>query len=144
MNINALCRAPISALALVATSAAAQDGEPASGLLVELNAAETEEQSCKLSFLIVNDHPSDIDKAVFETVIFDASGQVERLTLFDFGALPAGRPRVRQFVISQTPCDDIGQLLFNGADTCEGDGLGPGACTLDLRLESRTGIEVTG
>lgn len=142
VNMNVIGKVAACALALAAGSAAAQEG--AAGLRVELNAAEAGERTCKLSFLIENGHPSDIGQAVFETVIFDAAGQVDRLTLFDFGALPAGRPRVRQFVIQDTTCDDIGQLLFNGADTCEAEGLGPQACTKGLTLESRAGIEVTG
>lgn len=111
-------------------------------LTLELNAAQAQDQGCKLSFVVTNGHPEDIAKAVFEMVIFDVQGQVSRLTLFDFGALPAGRPRVRQFVIPGTSCDTIGQVLFNGATTC--DGAGEGACTRDLGLSSRTEIEVTG
>ncbi|GGE27527.1 hypothetical protein GCM10011360_14750 [Primorskyibacter flagellatus] len=122
----------------------AQSADPATDarLTVELNAAQQQEQGCKLSFVVTNAHPGDIAKAVFETVIFDSAGQVSRLTLFDFGALPSGRPRVRQFVIPGTACEGIGQVLFNGADTC--DGGGEGACTTNLTLATRTDIEVTG
>lgn len=128
-------------LALASVGAvSAQDAEP--HLNVELNAAQQQDQGCKLSFLITNGHAEDITKAIFETVIFDAEGQVNRLTLFDFGTLPAGRPRVRQFVIPGAACDSIGQVLFNGANTC--DGAGPDACTKGLTLGSRTDIEVTG
>lgn len=120
--------------------ATAQDSAP--HLSIELNAAQQQEQGCKLSFVVTNAHPEDIAKAVFETVIFDAQGQVSRLTLFDFGALPSARPRVRQFVMPGTACEGIGQVLFNGADTCEG--ATDGACTTGLKLSTRTDIEVTG
>ena len=126
----------------LATVGASAAQEAAPHLSVELNAAQQQEQGCKLSFLITNAHADDISKAIFETVIFDAEGQVNRLTLFDFGTLPAGRPRVRQFVIPGAACDGIGQVLFNGAETC--DGAGTGACTTGLTLSTRTGIEVTG
>ncbi|SFD78188.1 hypothetical protein [Roseivivax sediminis] len=135
--ITALCAAA------TATPILAQE-ELGPRLSIELNAAETDGAACKMSFVVVNGHDSDISKAVFETVLFDAEGQVDRLTLFDFGALPTGRPRVRQFVISGTPCDGLGRVLFNGADTCEAEALDPAACATDLRLESRTGIEVIG
>lgn len=136
----------IRGLALVAaispaTVALAQDDAPAR-VAIELNAAQQMDQGCKLSFLVTNTHAADIDKAVYETVIFDANGQVSRLTLFDFGSLPSSRPRVRQFVIPGTACDAIGQVLFNGAQTC--DGATAGACAKDLTLSTRTGIEVTG
>ncbi|PIL19562.1 hypothetical protein P775_13645 [Puniceibacterium antarcticum] len=111
---------------------------------MELNAAQSEEQSCKLSFLVINGRGSDILKAVFETVLFDAQGQVDRLTLFDFGALPAGRPRVRQFVVSGTRCEYLGQILFNGVNTCEAEDMDATACESGLQLNSRTTIKVTG
>ena len=129
--------------AALTTPALAQD-ELGAGLSIELNAAQTEGEACKMSFVVINGHDSDIAKAVFETVLFDAEGQVDRLTLFDFGALPAGRTRVRQFVISGTPCDGLGRVLFNGAETCEAEALAPGACEADLRLDSRAGIDVIG
>ncbi|SDY79928.1 hypothetical protein [Citreimonas salinaria] len=127
----------------LAAPALAQE-ELGARLSIELNAAETEGEACKMSFVVINGHDSDIAKAVFETVLFNAGGQVDRLTLFDFGALPAGRTRVRQFVIPATPCDGLGRVLFNGADTCEVEALAPGACEADLRLESRTSIDVVG
>ncbi|SLN55205.1 hypothetical protein ROJ8625_02758 [Roseivivax jejudonensis] len=127
-----------------AMSPAAAQEDLGARLSIELNAAETDGESCKMSFVVLNGHDSDVAQAVFETVLFDADGQVDRLTLFDFGALPAGRPRVRQFVISGTPCDGLGRVLFNGADRCEAEALDPAACETDIRLESRTDIEVIG
>lgn len=113
-------------------------------LSIELNAVRGVEAGCELSFLAINDHARDIDSAVFEAVLFDASGQVDRLTLLDFGALPAGRPRVRQFVLTGATCDALGRLLFNGATECAAGELGEGACASDLELSTRTPIEVIG
>ncbi|MEX3314513.1 hypothetical protein [Sulfitobacter sp. PS-8MA] len=114
------------------------------GLQVELNAAETSEANCKLTFLITNRLETALDKAVYETVLFDQNGTVDRLTLFDFGALPVGRPRVRQFVVPQTSCENLSRILFNGAQTCTGEGVDAGTCESDLGLTSRTEIEVLG
>lgn len=114
------------------------------GLQVELNAAETSEANCKLTFLITNRLETALDKAVYEAVLFDQNGTVDRLTLFDFGALPVGRPRVRQFVVPQTSCENLGRILFNGAQTCAGEGVDAGICESDLGLTSRTEIEVLG
>lgn len=133
--------------AVIGTQAQAQEVEAAApaGLSIELNAATTAESGgCTMSFLIENGHDAEITKAVFETVLFDTDGQVERLTLFDFGELPEGRPRVRQFTIPGKACDGFGRILFNGANTCEAGELGDGACTTGLILDSRTDIEVLG
>ena len=129
---------------LLAGSVAAQDAEAPSGLSVELNAATAAEAGCTLSFLITNGYASPVEKAVFETVLFDQNGQVDRLTLFDFGQLPSGRPRVRQFTLPETSCDGIGRILVNGAESCEAPELGANACTEGLWLSTRTGIEVVG
>lgn len=130
--------------ALAQDSALAQEEPPQPHLGIELNAAQSQDSGCKLSFVVVNSHDAEIAKTVFETVIFNADGQVDRLTLFDFGTLPAHRPRVRQFVLTDAPCDDIDQILFNGANTCESTSLDASACTDGIILNSRTDIEVTG
>ena len=133
-----------AAFILAAQSVAAQESDIEGRLSIELNAAETVGEACKLSFLISNEMEVAIDKVVFETVLFDSDGQVERLTLFDFGTLPLARPRVRQFVIPQTTCEQLGRILFNSANTCEGAGLDSSLCESGLLPSSRTAIEVLG
>lgn len=121
---------------------AAQEIDIAGKLSVELNAAQTTEGACKLSFLITNGFEEQIEKVVYEAVLFDAAGQVDRLTLFDFGALLTARPRVRQFVVPDVTCEGLGRILFNGANTC--DGVELGKCETGLLPTSRTEIEVLG
>lgn len=117
---------------------------PVGRLSIELNALDPAENACRISFLVRNGHSADITQAVFEAVLFDAQGRVDRMTLFDFGELPAARPRVRQFMVPDLSCDGLGRVLINGAETCAGDGLAPAACTEGLELRSRTGVEVLG
>jgi hypothetical protein len=109
---------------------------------IELSAAEAAGAACKLSFVVHNSHAQDIGKAVYETVLFDAKGQVARLTLLDFQDLPAGRLRVRQFQFPQA-CEGISRVLINGADTCSGEGLPEGACSRGLVLSSKA-MELAG
>ncbi len=129
---------------MLATAATAQDEELGEAVSIELNAARTNEGSCTLSFLVLNGHGSQIDKAVYETVLFDAAGQVDRLTLFDFGTLPPGRPRVRQFTVPGMACDGFSRILINGAHSCEAADLTDAACEEGLMLKTRTKIEVIG
>ena len=140
----------LAALSLtIAQGAAAETpaATPASAspaLKVELNAADTTEANCKLTFLITNELSAPLDKAVYETVLFDREGTVNRLTLFDFGELPVGRPRVRQFVVPQTTFENLGRILFNGAQSCDGAGIEAGTCESALAPATRTEIEVLG
>ncbi|TCO74137.1 hypothetical protein [Rhodovulum euryhalinum] len=120
------------------------DDPPAARLSLELNAVAETEGGCLLSFVATNGHGTDIDSAVFETVLMDGGGRVDRLTLLDFGALPAGRPRVRQFVVPNLACGDLGRVLVNGASACAAGDLGEAACTEGLILTTRTDVELVG
>jgi hypothetical protein len=133
----------ILAACLSAAPALAQEAQGAH-ISIELNAVEPVEEACRISFLVQNGHSIDIEKAVYEAVLFDTQGRVDRLTLFDFGTLPAARPRVRQFVVPGLACASLGSLLINGAETCTGDNLPAGACSEGLVLHSRTDVEVLG
>lgn len=113
-------------------------------LSVELNALTPAPSGCQISFVIQNDHGADINHAVFEAVLFDTENRVDRLTLFDFGALPAARPRVRQFIVPDLTCESLGRILINGAPTCAAPDLPESACMLDLSLTSRTKVELIG
>lgn len=135
------------AIALVAAPGVsqAQSGEitPPS-LTLELNAVQDVEGACRVTFVANNSTGSAIDKAVFETVIFDTSGAVVRLSLFDFRELPKGRPRVRQFDVPGMTCDTIGQTLINGTNTCIANGVESDICRDGLNLLSRITIKLLG
>ena len=125
----------------------AQDGgaaaEPA--LSIELNdAAPGDQGGCRLTFVIQNGLGADLTNLSLETVVLTTEGQVERVTLFDFGELPAGRPRVRQFDLGGLDCESVGQVHTNHGCACEGTGTGADACMSALTLSSRTGIELAG
>jgi len=140
--VTRLAAVPLALLALCLPASAQEDKAPR--LTIELNALAPAEGGCTLSFLAVNGLGADLERAVYEAVLFDKAGQVDRLTLFDFGNLPAGRPRVRQFVVPDLACGGLGRILINGAHSCDAGGLGEGACTDALDLTSRTDVEVIG
>ncbi|WP_233270333.1 hypothetical protein [Chachezhania sediminis] len=141
-RLAAMIAALGAAATTLPTAGAAQEGR---GITLELSAAQDRERSCLLSFLAQNGMSADIDSAVYEVVLFDASGAVSQLTLLDFETLPAGRPRVRQFAFPGKGCGDISRILINGAETCTGDGVDAGACTDGLDLNSRVaGTELIG
>ncbi|WP_338550915.1 hypothetical protein [Roseovarius phycicola] len=144
MNMIARAAAMLAAGLTLATGALAQDDELGEAVLIELNAVKSNEASCTLTFLALNGHPAPINKVVYETVLFDASGQVDRLTLFDFGTLPPGRPRVRQFTLQGLTCEGVGKVLINGAHTCDAPDLDAAACEAGLIVDTRTNIEVIG
>ncbi len=132
----------VFASAITATAPVfAQDVKPA-GVSIELSSAESLEAGCRLSFLAQNATDSDLDKVVFEAVLFDSDGRVSQLTLLDFKSLPISRPRVRQFQFGGKSCNDISRILINGAATC--DGADASVCERNLTVSSRTDMELLG
>ena len=126
-------------LMVLAQPAAAQS------LSVELNTAETIGSACRISFLAENTLGGDLTALVFEVVVLNRQGKVDRLTLLDFQDLPQGRKRVRQFDLPGLVCADVAQLLVNAASTCTGAGVAAEACMKDLVVISRVeNLEVSG
>ncbi|WP_425045728.1 hypothetical protein [Primorskyibacter sp. S87] len=144
MSIRRLIIASLLAGALPVSAFAQSAEDVSSRLTLELNTVQDVGEACRLTFLAQNDTGTTIDKAVYETVIFDTSGGVISLSLFDFRDLPADRPRVRQFDLAGMSCDTIGQALINGANTCIVDGAESPVCHEALKLGSRITVELLG
>ncbi|MBF9036697.1 hypothetical protein HKCCE2091_20880 [Rhodobacterales bacterium HKCCE2091] len=136
--------ASLAALLLSAGTLAAQEDAPDGTLSIELNTVIEAEGACRLTIMARNGLGADISALVLETVLLTREGIVERLTLFDFQAVPGGRPRVRQFDVAGLACADLGQVLVNGVETCAGDGIAAEGCEAGLTLSTRTDVEVTG
>lgn len=124
--------------------ALAQAADEPTGLMLELNTLQDTGNACRLTFLVQNGTGTAIEKAVFETVIFDTSGGVVSLSLFDFRDLPPDRPRVRQFDLPGQDCNAVGRALINGAHSCVVDGAESGICADGLSLRSRSDVELLG
>ena len=114
--------------------------EAAGGVSIELNRVDAVQDACRLTFLAENTLGSDLDTLSLETVLIDADGRVERLTLFEFGVLPDGVPRARQFDIPGLACDGLARVLINGVAACSAGA----ACAEGLAVSTRTDVEIAG
>lgn len=134
-----------AAFAVVVSAAAlAEESSTQDAISIELNTVSDDANGCTLTFVATNGHPVPIEQLVFEAVLFDQTGAVNRLSLFDFGHLPEGRPRVRQFAVQEITCEGVGRILFNGLHSCKADGLSPDMCETGLNFSTRSNIEVLG
>ncbi len=132
-------------LSLVPSLILAQSTETApSSLFLELNEVQDVGTACRLTFLVRNETGQAIDQSIFETVVFDSSGSVVSLSLFDFRELPADRPRVRQFELPDMVCGTVGKVLINGANSCLVEGVESEICDKYLSLNSRQAVELLG
>ncbi|WP_339692270.1 hypothetical protein [Celeribacter baekdonensis] len=102
--------------------------------VVELNTATAAQDACRLTFTVTA--PAGLSALETQTVLFDQAGGVRAFTLFDFGTVPEGGLRVRQFDIPQTRCDDVGMILFNSVETCTT--FAGNACGGDISFTSRS------
>ena len=134
----------LSLLTAPCVTLAQSDEQSQMNIHLELNTLNDTDAACRLTFVATNGTNAMIDKAVFETVIFDSAGSVVTLSLFDFHELPSGRPRVRQFDVSGIACSSVGRVLINGANTCTADGEQSTLCESGLSLSSRVAAELLG
>lgn len=111
---------------------------------LQLNSAQTIDNSCRLTFVVDNQTDKDISELVFETVLFSQQGEVIFFTLFDFGEVPYGVPRVRQFDVPSYSCEDVKQVLINGIDKCVFSNIVVTECKLKLETTSRSEIGFLG
>ncbi|WP_282152209.1 hypothetical protein [Ruegeria atlantica] len=137
--LAAFCVSALPAVAIAQSEVAASEG-----LQIELNTVQDVENACRLTFVVENQTGTAIDEASFETVIFDASGSVVRLSLFNFRDLPTERPRVRQFDLPGMACSSVGKALINGTNACKVAGADSSICEDGLKLQSRTDVELIG
>lgn len=134
--------ASILSIAILATgSAMAQDTSQTTSLYLELNALQSGETGCRITFLAKNSLGAALDSAAFEVALFDANGAIDQLVTLDFNALAAGKTKVLQFELPELECSNVGRVLINDAPSCTGEGIEPSAC-LD-HLETSTKVDVT-
>lgn len=108
---------------------------------VELNRLEQNGEACRLTFVTHNGFSTDLKNSGFEMVIFDGKGLVKLMTVFDFGALPAGKTVVRRFDLPDTGCESVSRILVNGAARCSGEGIEAADCGAALKTKNLTDAE---
>lgn len=109
-------------------------------LSLELNGLSSSEKGCLFTFVVSNTHTVDFNKVGYEVAIFNKKGLVDRLTVFDFRSLPAGKTKVRQFDLPRLACTDVGRMLINGASTCTIGGTASDLCEASFTATSRVDV----
>jgi hypothetical protein len=134
------------ALCLIPVPAAAQPAAPAEkagsgpSILIQLNEAETVTGSCRLTFVVRNALREPVNALGLDLVLFDKSEGVAGYAAVDFGALPSGKTRVRQYDVAKGACSGISRVLLNDVRACEIQDAKNQDCLPLLRIESRSEI----
>lgn len=126
-------------VALAAPVSVAQQAET---IAIQLNEAATVGEACRLTFVIRNGLPSPVRALGLDLVLFDTSDGVSGYTAVDFGELPPGKTRVRQYDVAEGGCTGIARVLLNDIRSCEIEAEAAGDCLPLLSVSSRTGIDL--
>lgn len=138
----AFTRAAIAGLAL-SLPAALSAQEAAAGFDLQLNNAQANgENVCRLTMVAANRSDTPLSAVAYEVYLFDGEGAVTRRLALDFGEFIAGKTKILQFDLSNTPCQDISRILINDATSCTAEGGGESdLCIQGLTASTRTQIQ---
>jgi hypothetical protein len=101
---------------------------------LELNAAETANNRCLLTFVIENKTSKAIDSLKLDLALFNTEGIIQRRMITEMGPIRGARTNVRTFP-AEGECGQIGAILVNDVAACSaGDA---GECMDGLTLSSR-------
>jgi hypothetical protein len=127
-----LTRCTLIALAIAGpTLAHAQDD-----LRLELNAAETVQNRCRMSLLVENKAERAVDSLKLDLVIFGTENTMQRRMVIEVGPVRKAKTMVRTYEVDRE-CAQIGSILVNEIASCSpGD---PASCMDQLQLGSRVG-----
>ena len=120
-------------------SAVAQDAAVPQFAL-ELNAIQSADAGCRITFLATNRLGGPLDRAAVEVALFGPTGSIDRIVTLDFKNLAEGKTKVLQFELAGLDCADVSRVLVNDIGTCEGDGIAPESCLAGLAATARPDI----
>jgi hypothetical protein len=100
---------------------------------VELNAFESTDTQCRMTFVIENKSAA-LESLKLDLVVFNSESVVYRRLITEMGPVRGGRTIVKTFAID-TKCAQVGAVLVNDVSACTpGE---PNACLDGLALSSR-------
>ncbi|TDH39084.1 hypothetical protein E2A64_08375 [Pseudohoeflea suaedae] len=131
----------LAAAVMLSAPVMSANAAPEASVDIELNRLEQNGEACRMTFVTRNGLSADLESSGFEMVVFDAKGLVKMMTVFDFGALPAGKTVVRRFDLPDTGCESVSRILVNGAARCKGAGIEAADCAKALKTKNLTDAE---
>jgi hypothetical protein len=118
------------ALLFMASPASAAAGDP---IRVELNAAESVQSRCRLSFVIENKSEGAIESLKLDLAVFGRDGVIQRRLVTELGPVRGAKTIVKAFELD-TECGQVGSILVNDVTACAP--MPPDACLDRLELSS--------
>ncbi len=108
-------------------------------IVLELNKLATQNHACELTFLIENKMTTEVKKLALEFAFLDEKGQLSKLATLNFGTLISGRPKIAQFGLTDTSCENLSKIFINSASECVG--ISEGDCIGMISKTNKTSVE---
>lgn len=124
-------RAAAALAGLLALAATAGAAEP---IRLELNAAETVQGRCRLSFVVDNPGDQALEGLTLDLVLFNREGSIQQRLLAELGPVRKAKTMVKAFEV-ESDCARIGSILLNDVTVCQPPALGD--CLDRLVLSAR-------
>jgi hypothetical protein len=102
---------------LVPATAMAEEAAREDLARLELNATETVNNRCQITFLIENKTPRTIETLKLDLAVFNPEGVIQRRMIAEMGPLRGKRTNVRTFS-TEGECNQIGSILVNDVTAC--------------------------
>jgi hypothetical protein len=107
---------------------------PDEQIRVELNAAESVQSRCRLSFVIENKGETLIESLKLDLAVFSREGIIQRRLVTEMGPVVRAKTIIKAYEI-ESDCGQIGSILINDVAACTpGE---PNLCLEKLALSSR-------
>jgi hypothetical protein len=120
----------LTALLTMTSPVWAAAGDP---IRVELNAAESVQSRCRLSFVIENKSEAAIESLKLDLAVFGRDGVIQRRLVTELGPVRGAKTIVKAFELD-TECGQVGSILVNDVTACAP--MAPDACLDRLALSS--------
>jgi hypothetical protein len=104
---------------------------------LELNGLQTIEGRCRITLLLSNGFPSDLERLVIELVLFDNDRNAFRFMRVALSELRANRSHVQAFATDNLECQTIANVLLNDVVECRLQGVEDDICNESILTSSR-------
>ena len=88
------------------------------GIAIELNKLEEQQNACRVYMLFENPGQTQFDEFQLDLVLFDTNGVIARRLSLDAAPLRADKTSVKLFDIDGLACPKIGRILLNDMLAC--------------------------
>ena len=144
--ISRIQYAAFAALLFVATAPGlvqeARAQQTSDSVSLELNKLEDKEKGCTASFVIQNSLPEKFESLRVSMYMFRIDGIIDRSWNLELGPLLANKLQIKEFVMKDTRCDDVGSFLINTINECRTDAGPVEDCLARLKVSSRSTVEI--